>query len=284
MPDRTILHWEPVLQREQPRGSLDVTWRWKVVVGRAKDSDVSLKHPSIPLRHGQFTRLQNTWFVENFETAHGIFLHGKRITLEAVLGADVDFAMLVRFRFETIPMSAEETSFRDAVRAVPTDDSRFLVYADWLLEQDDELGKLMVSPAPIPARWLGPLLTDGIAVTWRHGFFESVKVVSAAGIVPTRDGVFYEVLAHPLSAFLLGLEVDTVLLNTESPGIPPDRWVDWLFQALLDSPPPTLRRLKVRMPRVADGLRFEAELKALKKKAPQLETPFERLFTEGALT
>ena len=37
----------------------------------------------------------------------------------------------------------------------------------------------------------------------------------------------------------------------------------------------------VRLPREL-GERFQGELKALKRKVPALETPFEQLFTEGA--
>jgi hypothetical protein len=273
--DRTILRWAPVLQREQPRGELDVSWRWKVVVGRAKDCDVVLNHPSIPLKQGHFIRLQNAWLVENEATSQGIYIGGRRVTaLEAVHGEGVDFSMLVRFRFETIPMGEQEQGFRD--------DARYLVYADWLLEQNDELGKWMVSAPPVAARWLGPLLSEGIAVKWRHGFFDTVKVRSATSVFP-KAGVFSEVLLHPLSAFLLGLEVDAVLLHQETPAITREAWVDWLFEALLAAPPTALRQLKVRLP-VEHALRFEAAFKALKAKCPALETPFERLFTEGALT
>ena len=282
MPERTVLRWAPVLQRDQPRGELDVTWRWKVVVGRAKDCEVVLNHPSIPPRHGHFTRLQNGWFVENFDTSHGIYVRGKRVMLEAVNDDEVDFSMLVRFRLETFPMGEEEQTFRAAIRAAPTDDGRYLVYADWLLEHDEELGRLMVSPAPIAARWLGPLYGEGIAVKWRHGFFDTVKVRSSKGVFP-KAGVFTEVLVHPLSAFLLTLDVDAVLLNQESPAISPENWVDWLFEALLRTPPTTLTALKVRLP-LRHALRFEAVFRELKAKLPQLQTPWDRLFTEGALT
>ncbi|MBS1148451.1 MAG: Inner rane component of cytoplasmic domain [Myxococcaceae bacterium] len=281
MPERTVLHWAPVLQREQPRGELDLTWRWKVVVGRAKDCEVVLNHPSIPPRHGHFARLQNTWLVENYDTAHGIYVRGKRIMFEAVRDDEIDFSMLIRFRFERIAIGEEEAGLRAAIRAAPTDDSRYLVYADWLLEQNDALGPLMVSAAPVDARWLGPLGGEGIAVMWRHGFFQTVKVRSSKSVFP-KAGVFSEVLLHPLAAFLLGLEVDAVLLHQESPAISAENWVDWLFEALLLQPPPTLRQLKVRLPR-DQGLRFEGEFKALKAKLPQLETTFDRLFTEGAL-
>jgi uncharacterized protein (TIGR02996 family) len=282
VPDRTLLRWAPVLQREQPRGELDVSWKWKVVVGRGKDCDVVLKHLSIPLRHGQFSRLQNTWVVENYDTSHGIYMRGKRIMLEAVNDDDVDFAMLVRFRFEKTPMEEEERRFRDAIRASPADDAGYLVYADWLLERDEELGQRMVSPPRPEDPWLGPLLTPGIAVKWRHGFFDTVKVRSSKSVFP-KAGVFSEVLTHPLSAFLLSLEVDAVLLHEESPAIAHENWVDWMFEALMLSPPPTLRHLKVRLP-LDHALRFQNEFKALEAKLPHLETTWDRLFTEGALT
>lgn len=276
MPDRTLLKWEPVLPRDQPRGELDLTWRWKAVVGRAKECDVPLKHPSIPLRHGCFARLQNVWFVENYDTAHGIYVKGKRVMLEAVQGNDIDFAMLVRFRLETVPMPAEEAAFREAIRAAPNDDGRYLVYADWLLEQGEPLGQWMVSPISPEAPLLGPLKSPGIAITFRHGFFDTVKVRTSSATF-SKAGIFAEVLAHPLAAFLQTLEVDAVLLQQESPTIAAENWVDWLFEALLQGPPETLRHLKIRLPR-HKGLRFENELKALKLKAPQLETPFDRLF------
>ncbi len=281
MPERTILKWQPVLQREKPRGELDVSWRWRVVVGRGRDCDVVLNHPSIPLKHGQFVRTTNVWSVGNFETSHGIYVRGKRITFEAVNQDEVDFDMLVRFRLETLAMGAEEASFREAIAAAPNDDGRYLVYADWLLEQDEPLGKLMVSPAPPGPAFLGPLVCDGITRTARHGFFDTVKVRSSK-ISSDKALVFAEVVVHPLSAFLLGLEVDAVLLNKETPTIAAENWVDWLFEALLHSPPATLRNLKIRLP-ARHALRFQSVFKALKGKLPHLQTTWETLFTEGEL-
>jgi uncharacterized protein (TIGR02996 family) len=285
VPERTLLRWAPVLQREQPRGEFDLSWRWKVTVGRAKDCDVVLKHPSIPLHHGHFVRVKNTWRVakDGNGSSHNIYLGGKPITFfEEVGGEDVDFAMLVRFRLETIPMGAPERSLREAIAADPTDDGRYLVYADWLLEQGEPLGTQMVSPTPSSAHWLGPLLSDGISVTWRHGFFDTVKVRSATSVF-LKAGVFDEVLLHPLAQFLLGLEVDTVLLNAETADFPQARWADWLFEALLANRPAGLRALKVRLP-LEHAARFEGPFKALRAKLPHLQTTFDRLFTEGALT
>ncbi len=279
MPDRTLLHWAPVLDRPQPRGTLDVTWRWKARVGRGRDCDVVLNHPAIPMHHGTFVRLQNLWFVEN-HGASGIYLQGKRVFREPVRDEEVDFGMLVRFKFETQPMPADELKLREAIRADPFDAARYLVYADWLQEREDPLGALMVSPAPVAARWLGPLYGDGIAVAWRHGFLEKVTVRSSKNIF-AKAGVFSEVLAHPLCAFLTALEADAVLLEHETPECSAEHWVDYLFESLLHSPPPSLRTLKVRLPREL-GERFQGELEALKMKVPSLETPFDRLFTEGA--
>ena len=182
MPERTLLRWEPVLPRPQPRGALDVTWRWTVTVGRGADCDVVLKHGSIPLRQGQFNRLRNRWWVEDARSANGIYLRGKRIHLEPVDDEPVDFSMMVRFRFEQTPMPEEELKLREAIRAEPDDDSRYLVYADWLQEQGDELGTMMVAPAPSAAQWLGPLFAPGLQVGWRHGFIRALKVRSAASV------------------------------------------------------------------------------------------------------
>ncbi len=281
MPDRTILRWEPILPRDEPRGELDVTWRWKLVVGRAKDCDVVLNHKSIPKQHGHFIRHCNEWVVENYEGSNGIYIKGRRILLEPVNGEDVDFAMLVRFAFHQAPMGPEEAAFREAIRAAPTDDSRYLVYADWLLERDDELGRLMVAPAPVAARYLGQLQSPGIHVTWRHGFFGAVRVESSKGLFQ-KGTVFTEVLAHPLAAFLTTLEADAVALEDETPECSDEHWVDYLFDSLLTNPPPTLRQLKVRLPK-GKALRFQGELKALKLKLPLLQTQWETLFTDGAL-
>lgn len=279
MPDRTLLHWAPVLDRPQPRGTLDVTWRWKAVVGRARECEIVLNHPAIPSHHGHFVRLRNLWFVENYEGSKGVYIQGKRIFREPVRDEEVDFGMLVRFKFEVQPMPEDELKLREAIRADPFDAARYLVYADWLQERDDPLGALMVSPAPVGARWLGPLHDDGIGVTWRHGFLEKVTVRSSKSIF-AKAGVFSEVLAHPLSAFLTTLEADAVLLERETPECSAEHWVDYLFESLLDNPPKSLRTLKVRLPREL-GERFQGELKALKMKVPSLETPFEQLFTEG---
>ena len=279
VPDRTVLHWSPILPRDQPRGALDVTWRWRVSAGRAKDNDVVLNHPSIPLRHAQFTRLQNTWFVGNIDGGQ-VYVRGKRVSLEPVRGDDVDFAMLVRFRFELQPMPEEEARLRAAIAAAPFDDARYLVYADWLLERDDALGRQMVSQAPIAARWLGPLHAEGNTVQWRHGFFGRLTVRSAANVM-LKSMVFMEAMVHPLSAYLTTLEVDAVRLAQETPECASDHWVDYLFEALLAEPPKALRHLKIRLP-VEQSLRFRGELEAVQRKVPTLETPFEQLFTEGS--
>ena len=281
MPERMIIHWEPVLPREQPRGALDVTWCWKAVVGRDRGCDIVVKHPSIPGKQGHFVRLRNHWWVKEDEAAGGIYMHGRRIHWEWVGAQPVDFAMIARFRIETVPMSPEELRLREAIAAEPQSDAGFLVYADWLQERGDAVGQLMVSPAPIGARWLGPLLSPGIEVTWRHGFLDVVKVRSAETI-HTRNGVFNEVLAHPLCAFLRRLEVDTVLLGSEVDYQPAERWVEYLFKSLSEDAPRCLRTLKVRLP-TEKRLGLEATFEEARARLPALETRWDELFSEGAL-
>lgn len=281
MPEQTMMRWEPILHREKLRGELNVTWKWKVVVGREKDCDVVLRHDSIPKKQGHFMRLRDLWWVEDYNSDKGIFIHGKRIHIEPVAGQPIDFAMLVRFRVETTPMPPEELRFREAIYATPEDDGGFLVYADWLQERGDEVGQLMVSPAPIAERWLGPLLSSGIAVTWRHGFLDTVKVRSSESIY-AKKGVFVEVFSHPLAAFLRVLEVDAVLLAAENDHLTDEGWVTHLFEALRTEAPRTVRRLKIRLPN-EHWLGFEGLFRQLKKNLPRLETGWDTLFTEGAL-
>ena len=281
MPERMIIHWAPIVSTDQPRGDLDVSWRWKAVVGRDRDCDIVLKHPSIPKKQGHFVRLRNHWWVQDEQEANGIYLQGKRIHFEAVGQKAIDFAMIVRFRIETVPMEEEELQLRAAISAGPEDDARFLVYADWLQEQGDPVGQLMVSPAPIGERWLGPLWGPGIEVKWRHGFLDTVKVRSALSIYG-KNGVFNEVLAHPLSAFLRTLEIDAVLIAAEVDYFPIEHWVVLLLEALRTDAPPTLRRLRVRLPAEL-RLGLEANFNAALARMPGLETKWEDLFTEGAL-
>lgn len=279
MPDQTLLKWAPILPRDQPVGALDVTWRWRVTVGRAKDNDVVLNHPSIPLRHAVFTRLQNAWFVANVENTQ-VYVRGKRISLEPVRASPVDLAMLIRLELVDVPMPADEVRLRAAIAEQPFDDARYLVYADWLMERDDPLGRHMVSPAPIAARWLGPLYAEGNSVEWRHGFFARLTVRSAGSLM-LKSMVFTEAMVHPLSAYLTTLEVDAVRLAQETPECASDHWVDYLFESLLAEPPKALRHLKIRLP-VEQTMRFRGELEAVQRKVPTLQTPFDQLFTEGA--
>lgn len=282
MPDRTVLRWQPVLPREQPRGELDVTWRWKLIVGRAKTCDVVVKHGSIPERQGHFIRLRNHWWVEDYSSPTGIYMRGKRIHLERVGDEAVDFSMICRFRFEKIPMPPEELALRAAIWAATDDDSRFLVYADWLQERGDELGQWMVNPSPpANAGVLGPLFSDGISLQWRHGFIQSLTLRSAKSVY-NPPGAIEEALVHPLSAFLQRLEIDAVLLGAESDHAPAGRWLDYLFDTLETLQPRALRHLKVRLP-AEERLGYQAAYSALKARLPSLQTGFEALFTEGAL-
>jgi uncharacterized protein (TIGR02996 family) len=280
MPERFTLHWEPVLAREQPRGTVDLTWKWSALAGRAKDCDVVLKHPSIPNHHGRFLRLRNQWWIEDEHSPNGIYVDGRRIQRERVGLQPVDFAMIVRFRLETTPMKPEELRLLEAIHGAPDDDSRFLVYSDWLQEQGDPLGPSMVSREPVPASWLGPLAFPGLAARSRHGFFETLKIRSSGSVGP---GIFEEALLHPLARFLRALEIDAVLLAAETAHRPDKQWVWGLFEALRTFPPLNLRTLKIRLPNEHWPV-FEAEFRALKKQLPALATELAALFTEGALT
>ncbi len=279
MPERRFIRWEPVLSREQPRGELDATWRWKISVGRDRDCDLVVKHGSIPGKQGNFLRLRNDWWFQDENSQNGTYRHGKRIHLEKVGEETLELGMMVRFRIDSVPMSAEELRLRAAIAEELDDDARFLVYADWLQEQGDEVGQLMVSPAPLAARWLGPLYTPGIEVTWRHGFFDRVTVRSA-GEVFGKEGVFSEVFAHPLSAFVRTLQVDAVLLGAERSHGPSERWAEALFTTLAADRPSLLRHLKVRLPtEQRPGL--EAKFEEARRALPQLRTTWDGLFTEG---
>ncbi len=116
------------------------------------------------------------------------------------------------------PNSAWNHDLAMAVRESPDDDEAIRAYADWLTTNNDPRGAVMRGERDIgslveehPAMFLGPLafgvgLADGIEVTWRRGFWDSVTVErdpdESDPLVEPASRIVRELVGHP-SALLL---------------------------------------------------------------------------------
>jgi len=103
-----------------------------------------------------------------------------------------------------------------AVAANPDDDQGYLVYADWLQQQSDPLGAMIVEHARAadPAAFITARETDLLGPladykdmleprVWRNGFLSSVKVANTFARSPDHDGEAPEFPVEELLAMLL---------------------------------------------------------------------------------
>ncbi len=204
----------------------------------------------------------------------------QRVNWEKVAGRPVVIAAGGSFTLEHTPMPPEELRLRQAILSAPDDDAGLQVYADWLQEQDDELGRQMLAAKPSHRRWLGPLLSFGAEVVWRRAFIDEVTVRSCVsnpeGTTMVIDhGVFGEVLHHPLSVFVRVLRADIVAIDEEG-HFGAKRWLELLFEALLAARPRALQRIEVTVPG-APPAELEARFEEVRRAIPSLQTTWATL-------
>lgn len=123
------------------------------------------------------------------------------------------------------------------IRANPNDANAYLVYADWLQEQNDARGLFissMVRGQPYEhffdehAVLLRPNTKKTVNYTWRFGFIDSATFIEPTWATVRR------VLRHPSSMLMRSLIVQSTELGESPPA----------WNALLSLLPPTLERIE----------------------------------------
>jgi uncharacterized protein (TIGR02996 family) len=115
---------------------------------------------------------------------NGTCLNGVRVSPgeHALTHGDiVEIGAGLTFRYcEREERPARSWRLEAAIGDRPHDDGRWKVYADWLLEQGDPLGRRMSAghdDGDDDARWLGPMArpwrAGNLELSWRHGFIRS---------------------------------------------------------------------------------------------------------------
>lgn len=136
------------------------------------------------------------------------------------------------------PRQAENPEMLAAIQADPDDDAAYLVYADWLQEQGDPRGELMVIQyaarrsgaharvaARVVAHFKDQLLprgcdTDAFRLRWELGFIEGARISGYPGAAALAG-----LLSHPSARVLRELSVDAglfcrVMLDGDHRGLP----------------------------------------------------------------
>jgi uncharacterized protein (TIGR02996 family) len=137
-----------------------------------------------------------------------------------------------------------EPNLEAAIARAPDSEEAWLVYADWLQEQDDPLGDRIAQPhrAAADAHWLEGL--DAIDVKWRHGMIERAFFRESLGAyLGTTRSQITRLLSLRASTFLRELVFD---LLADEPSLDRPAIAQRVTSFLGQLPPmPALERLCV---------------------------------------
>lgn len=198
----------------------------KVALGRSRDCELVLPGSLIGDQHCVIEQLSGRWWVRHLGAPAPTRLNGRRVQDAELRHGDVlELPHGVVFRFlEREVVEVRDPALEAAIAQNPDDDSRWAVYADWLLERGDPLGRRLQSSVPEPleeaGRWLGTLATHFVSglveVTWHHGLPRRVVVRQPHRWLeePRTPAAVELVLANPLCRFLEELEIDVRSFGT----------------------------------------------------------------------
>jgi uncharacterized protein (TIGR02996 family) len=195
---------------------------------------------------------------------------------------EIAFGLVLRYFTHEQPR-VRSPVLESAIGDEPDDDSRWRVYADWLLEQGDPLGARMSAGddgGDDDARWLEamarPWRSGNLELTWRHGFVKSATVRALEWeIAPDTYWCLLRLFELEVCRFVEGVQVD--LFTTEIDRPPFELRAKRVLEHLRHAPR-TLR--SIRLGPVMDldlSAELRRELKCLREERPCLETDEEAL-------
>jgi pSer/pThr/pTyr-binding forkhead associated (FHA) protein len=122
----------------------------RVVVGRASESDLPIKHTSISREHCAFVREDDAWFIEDLGSSNGTWLGGKKLG-ESVELKEKD---VVKIGKAHLTFHAGELSAASAAVEVSSDDELGLDDSDDAQPSDKD-GKSVSVPEAMACRSCG---------------------------------------------------------------------------------------------------------------------------------
>jgi uncharacterized protein (TIGR02996 family) len=252
------------------------------VMGPAVDGQLLLEvGPSKPL-HGSRMTLQA---LLQLASSNGMLLngrhasHGERLSPRHGDVVEICPGLVLRYhshRDENTRSAVLEAAIGD----VPDDDARWRVYADWLLERGEPLGRRMVEgpdSGDEDARWLGamarPWRSGNLELTWRHGFIHSATMRALEWeLMPDTYWCLERLFELEVCRFIEAVHVD--LFTTELEGVRPpfERRARLILESMRHAPR-TLRRITLGpVMEMAFPSDLKRELDRLREERPRLVT------------
>lgn len=279
---------DPALVRGLDDGRFELVGYDQHQLGRGTDAAISVRSPLLARRHAHLRWKDGGWLaVDNLSTnvtrvGGEALVEPRRLVPGDVLELPSGHGLAYR---EAGAAEQRAPDLEEALRAAPEDDHRFLVYADWLVERGEPLGRWMLESdaagqGPWAASFVGALrfTTGRLEVRWRHGFIDQARV-HCDGPEPRYlepNATLRTLFEHPLARFLrvLALELDG-FEGEPGPTHPLGPWereLPEVMQTLAERAPSTLRRVVVGpVPRIPTTPFIAPKLDAVRARCPQVE-------------
>lgn len=207
---------------------------------------------------------------------------------------EISFGLVFRY-FTHEERKQRSPMLESAIGDVPSEDGRWRVYADWLLERGDPLGARMTTGADggdDDARWLGPMArpwrSGNLELNWRHGFIQTATLRALEWeIGPDTYWCLLRLFELELCRFVEAVHVD--LFTTESERPPFELRAKRVLEHMRHAPR-TLQHISVGpVMEMELSPELRRELDCLREERPRLKTDedtlihrFSRMVLRGA--
>lgn len=245
------------LERENPAGEAIALPEGSglLIFGRSSKCTLVFDDARLSARHCELSLDGGFWRLRDLGSELGTQINGLGLTHPRALfeGDLIQFGS-VSLRFRT-DVPAEVPQILKAITEHPGDETAWLVYADFLLEQGDPLGE-RISRAHAGGRldhlpWMGALwdvfVSGELEVEWHLGFISRATLRTTAGRLPMdwKDALC-QLLNLRIGHFVQSLVIDLPRLeNLESPAISEALASAQHFLAQLPALPETLEHVSL---------------------------------------
>lgn len=179
------------LERLQPPGEpLELPdGKATITLGRGRKATIVFDDARLSLVHCELAGDGSLWTVRDLGSANGTRINGVPLAFpRALFDGDLLELGAVRLRFRCEQAPDDAVAFQ-ALASHDDDPLAWQVFADWLLEREDPLGKRVVGAMrgerqnDLP--WLGPLrelyVAGALELSWHHGFIRGAQLRPVAG-------------------------------------------------------------------------------------------------------
>jgi hypothetical protein len=205
-------------------------------IGRTAGNDLELDSGKVARQHCLIWFDGEQTLIEDLGSSNGTWVNGQRIRRQQLAAGD---RVQLPDGSELEVRAVDAPSWLELSKAVeqdPTDDQRWRVFADALLEIGDPLGERIARSQSSVDDLLAREVADGnLQCEWRHGFMRSAVLRRCDG---WWDWSFtlQRLVDHPLAHFLEELEVDVASLRHD---------VNAIVKQVTAARLPVLRRLRI---------------------------------------